>query len=115
MSAQPRDILQPFRVAISGVVYTFRTQRHMRVHLYVTLTVVIAALLLNLRIKDLLVLLFMINFVLVAEMFNSAIEATVERARHYGGIAREVGREAKPLTTSLGVAQRSYRQLLVTA
>jgi diacylglycerol kinase (ATP) len=78
MSAQPRDILQPFRVALSGVVYTFRTQRHMRVHLYVTLTVVVAALLLNLRIKDLLVLLFMINFVLVAEMFNSAIEATVD-------------------------------------
>lgn len=73
-----RDALAPFRVAMSGVVHTFRTQRHMRVHLYVTLVVVIGALLLQLRTREVLVLLFMINFVLVAEMFNSAIEATVD-------------------------------------
>lgn len=63
---------------MSGLVYTFRTQRHMRIHLYVTLIAVLGALLLNLRIREILVLLFMINFVLVAEMFNSAIEATVD-------------------------------------
>lgn len=50
----------------------------MRIHLYVTLIAVLGALLLNLRIREILVLLFMINFVLVAEMFNSAIEATVD-------------------------------------
>ena len=75
---QQHDILAPFRVAVSGLVYTFRTQRHMRIHLYVTLVTVLGALLLNLRIREILVLLFMINFVLVAEMFNSAIEATVD-------------------------------------
>jgi|688.fasta_scaffold34720_3 diacylglycerol kinase (ATP) len=76
--AERRDALAPFRVAMSGVVHTFRTQRHMRVHLYVTLVVIIGALLLQLRTREVLVLLFMINFVLVAEMFNSAIEATVD-------------------------------------
>jgi diacylglycerol kinase (ATP) len=73
-----RDVLAPFRVAIRGIVFTFRTQRHMRIHLYVTLVTVLGAMLLNLRIREILVLLFMINFVLVAEMFNSAIEATVD-------------------------------------
>ncbi len=76
--SERRDALAPFRVAMSGVVHTFRTQRHMRVHLYVTLVVIIGALLLQLRTREVLVLLFMINFVLVAEMFNSAIEATVD-------------------------------------
>lgn len=76
--AQGRDIIAPFRVAVAGIVYTFRTQRHMRVHLYVTLVTVLGAILLNLRIREILVLLFMINFVLVAEMFNSAIEATID-------------------------------------
>ncbi len=73
-----RDLIGPFRVAFSGIVHTFRTQRHMRIHLYVTVITVLGALLLNLRIREILVLLFMITFVLVAEMFNSAIEATVD-------------------------------------
>lgn len=76
--AAPRDIVAPFRVAVNGLVHTFRSQRHMRVHLYVTLITVLLALLLGLRTREVLVLLFMINFVLVAEMFNSAIEATVD-------------------------------------
>ncbi|HRI45312.1 MAG TPA: diacylglycerol kinase [Fimbriimonadaceae bacterium] len=76
--ATQRDLVAPFRVAMNGLVHTFRTQRHMRVHLYVTLITVLGAMLLGLRTREILVLLFMINFVLVAEMFNSAIEATVD-------------------------------------
>ena len=73
-----KDIVGPFRVAFGGIVHTFRTQRHMRVFLYVTLVVVLGAILLNLRIREILILLFMITLVLVAEMFNSAIEAVVD-------------------------------------
>ena len=73
-----KDLGGPFRVAFNGIVHTFRTQRHMRVHLYVTLVVVLGALMLNMRIREILVLLFMVTFVLVAEMFNSAIEAVVD-------------------------------------
>ncbi len=73
-----RDFVSPFRVAFSGIIHTFRTQRHMRIHLYVTIVTVLGALFLNLRLREILILLFMITFVLVAEMFNSAIEATVD-------------------------------------
>lgn len=50
----------------------------MRVHLYITMTVVLGALLLDLHVREILVLMFMITFVLVAEMFNSAIEAVID-------------------------------------
>ncbi|MBL8047959.1 MAG: diacylglycerol kinase [Chthonomonas sp.] len=73
-----RDLITPFRVAIHGMVHTFRTQRHMRIHLYVTLVTLLMAVLLPLRVRDVLVLFFMIGSVLVAEMFNSAIEAVVD-------------------------------------
>ena len=73
-----KDLTGPFRIAFNGIVHTFRTQRHMRVHLYVTLIVVLGALMLNMRMREILVLLFMVTFVLVAEMFNSAIEAVVD-------------------------------------
>ncbi len=73
-----KDIVGPFRVAFGGIVHTFRTQRHMRVFVYVTLIVVLGAILLEMRIREILVLLFMVTLVLVAEMFNSAIEAVVD-------------------------------------
>jgi diacylglycerol kinase (ATP) len=79
VSATPKkDILQPFRVAMGGVVFTFKTQRHMRVHLYVVLIVLLLGMFMNLGLRELLVLLFTISLVIIAEMFNSAIEATVD-------------------------------------
>lgn len=102
-----RDILAPFRVAISGVVYTFRTQRHMRVHLYVTMIVVLGALLLKMQPREILILLFMISFVLVAEMFNSAIEATVDlHSPHYHPLAKfakDIAAGAVLITTMMAI------------
>lgn len=72
------DILGPVKVALQGLVYTFRTQRHMRFHLYVVLVVTLLGILFNMRLREMLILLFVISLVLVAEMFNSAIEATVD-------------------------------------
>lgn len=73
-----RDFLQPFKVALGGVVYTFRTQRHLRIHIFAVLVVVMLGILFGLRSRELMVLLFTVTLVLVAEMFNSAIEATVD-------------------------------------
>jgi diacylglycerol kinase (ATP) len=78
MSMRKRNLLQPFKVALSGVVYTFRTQRHLRVHIFAVLIVVMLGILFGLRSRELMVLLFTVTLVLVAEMFNSAIEATVD-------------------------------------
>lgn len=72
------DFWGPVRVATSGLVYTFKTQRHMRFHIYVVLVVMLLGVFFNLGLREMLVLLFTISLVLVAEMFNSAIEATVD-------------------------------------
>lgn len=72
------DLIGPFRVALNGIVFTFRTQRHMRFHLFVVMIVLLLSIVVNLGLRETLVLLFTITLVLVAEMFNSAIEATVD-------------------------------------
>jgi len=72
------DVVKPFKVALNGLVFTFKTQRHMRFHLYVVLIVLLLGIFMNLGLREMLVLLFTISLVLVAEMFNSAIEATVD-------------------------------------
>jgi diacylglycerol kinase (ATP) len=102
-----RDPIAPFRVAFSGIIHTFRTQRHMRIHLYVTLITVLGALILNLRLREILVLMFMITFVLVAEMFNSAIEATVDLAspnfHPLAKFAKDIAAGAVLITTVMAI------------
>lgn len=73
-----RSITKPFAVAFSGIVHTFRTQKHMRIHVFVALITILGSFLLNVPAREMLIILFMITLVLVAEMFNSAIEATVD-------------------------------------
>jgi diacylglycerol kinase (ATP) len=75
---RPKEVTTPFRAAMAGIAYTFRTQRHMRFHLYTVLVVILAGVYMNLGLRELMVLLLMISLVLIAEMFNSAIEATVD-------------------------------------
>lgn len=103
----PKDRIGPFRVAFGGIVHTFRTQRHMRVHLYVTFATLLGAMFFHLRLREVLVLLFMITFVLVAEMFNSAIEATVDLvSQNYHPLARfakDIAAGAVLITTIMAI------------
>jgi diacylglycerol kinase (ATP) len=77
--SKPRvDIVKPFKVAMNGIVFTFKTQRHMRFHVYAVLLLLLLGVFVNLGLREMLVMLFTISLVLVAEMFNSAIEAVVD-------------------------------------
>ncbi len=102
-----REHIAPFQVAVAGVVHTFRSQRHMRIHIYVTLITVMGAMLLDLARRELLVLLFMITFVLVAEMFNSAIEATIDLVspgyHPLAKFAKDIAAGAVLITTTMAI------------
>ena len=73
-----RNLFKPFAVAIGGIAYAVKTQRHMRIHLYTVVLIILIGLFMDLRLREMIVLLFMVSFVMVAEMFNSAIEAVVD-------------------------------------
>ena len=76
--APRRHPLEGFRYALEGIVAVVRTQRHMRFHFFSVVLVLLMGLLFRLDKREMLVLLFTISIVLIAEMFNSAIEATVD-------------------------------------
>jgi len=76
-----RNLIKPFVTAMSGVVYAFKTQRHMRFHLYAVVLIILLGIYMDLRLREMIVILFMVSFVVVAEMFNSAIEAVVDLAQ----------------------------------
>ena len=75
-----RDIVGPFRVALGGLVYTFKTQRHMRFHLYVVLIVVMLGILVNLQLREMLVLLFTISGIVGVESVRR-VEARYQKWR----------------------------------
>ena len=61
----------------------------MRIHLYTVVIIILIGFFMDLRLREMIVLLFMISFVVVAEMFNSAIEAVVDLAHpEYSPLAK---------------------------
>ena len=74
------SILQSFNFAFEGIIHVLRTQRNMRIHFIIAIAVLLAALAVDVSKLELIVLLLSISFVLIAEMINTAIEATVDVA-----------------------------------
>jgi diacylglycerol kinase (ATP) len=73
-----KNPLGSFRHAVEGVVHTFRTQRNMRFHFVTVALVLLSGLLFRLERVEMLVLLFTSSLVLIAEMFNTAVEVVVD-------------------------------------
>lgn len=75
---RPKTITESFRYAIDGILDVFRTQKHMRFHFVTMVLVLLVALLYDLSKRDILIIVFVVSLVLIAEMFNTAIEAVVD-------------------------------------
>jgi diacylglycerol kinase (ATP) len=73
-----KNAVDSFRHALDGILHGFRAQRHMRFHFVVAVLALLAGVIYGLTRAELLVLLFSIALVLIAEMFNTAVEAVVD-------------------------------------
>ncbi|BCG48388.1 Diacylglycerol kinase [Citrifermentans bremense] len=75
---KPTSFVESVNCAIEGVLYTARTQKHMRHHFLAALVVLVAALLLRITLLEFMLLALAISFVLFAELLNTAIEVVVD-------------------------------------
>ena len=73
-------LVTSFNYAFEGIIYVVRTQRNMRVHFVVALSVLPLGVLLGVTRFELLALLLSVSFVLIAEMFNTALEKAIDVA-----------------------------------
>jgi diacylglycerol kinase (ATP) len=71
-------VLQSLNYAFEGVIHVLRTQRNMRIHFAIATAVLILAFSYGVTRLELVALLVAISFVLIAEMVNTAIEATID-------------------------------------
>jgi diacylglycerol kinase (ATP) len=82
-------LIQSFNYAISGVVYAFRTQRNMKIHFGVAIMVLAISLFMDFSRVELLILFFTISLVMITEMINTSIEASIDiMTREYNQLAK---------------------------
>jgi len=75
---KPTRLLDKANVAIEGIIYSVKTQRHMRYHLSAALGVLLLSLVVNITRTEFILLTLAIILVLVTEMLNTAIEVAVD-------------------------------------
>lgn len=75
---KPKTWRASANLAIEGIIYSVKTQRHMRFHLYAALAALILGLFLTISRLEFIILCLTILLVLVAEMVNTAIEVAVD-------------------------------------
>jgi diacylglycerol kinase (ATP) len=108
---KPKSWLQSANVAIDGIIYAVKTQRHMRYHLCAALAALIIGLILNISRLEFTLLCVAIILVLVTEMFNTAIETTVdmicEEFHPKAKLAKDIA-AGVVLTASFGAVMLAY-------
>lgn len=86
-----RSVIESFNYAVTGIITALKSERHMRVHYFLAIGVIIASLFFDLSKLEFSILLFAVSLVIVAEMLNTAIEKAVDMiTTDYHPLARVV-------------------------
>lgn len=72
--------LSSFKYSIDGLVYTYKYEQSMTIHLTVTALVIIAGLFFRITYFEWLICFLMISIILATELLNTSIEAVVDLA-----------------------------------
>jgi len=77
-TSDSRGFIQSVDAALEGIVHTLQTERNMRIHFITGFLVLIAGIYFNFGPVEFILLCFAVAFVLIAEMFNTAVEHGVD-------------------------------------
>lgn len=73
-----REVTDSFNYAIEGLKHTLKSQRNMRIHFIIGAGVIAVGLIVSLPTVEFILLLSAVTLVIVAEMFNTALELAVD-------------------------------------
>ena len=90
--ATPRGdgrLISSFRYAGAGILYVLRSQRNFRIHLLITILIVLVGLWVQLVWVEWAIIALTVAMVLLAEMFNTVAETAIDMAtNHYHPLAK---------------------------
>jgi diacylglycerol kinase (ATP) len=90
-----RHLLDSFKCAFRGVIQTFKSERNFKIHILATIIVMLLAWYMEISSTEYITLVITISIVLISELFNTAIEYTVDLV--CGNNYSELGKYAKDI------------------
>ncbi|WP_446898754.1 diacylglycerol kinase [Clostridium sp. LBM24168] len=78
-----KKLLDSFNYAIQGIIYAVRTQRNMKIHMAAALLVLVLCFFYDLSKIELLAITITITMVIMAELFNTAVEFAIDATTNY--------------------------------
>lgn len=78
MIKKTKKLINSFKYAFQGIASSFKTERNMKIHVFIMILVVIAAIWFRLSFMEWIACIIMISLVICAELFNTAIETVVD-------------------------------------
>ncbi len=72
-----KNIIASFKYAMSGIREAFKSERNLKIHLFVAILVIVFSKVLNVDTKEICILIITISLVIGAELFNTALEEVV--------------------------------------
>lgn len=75
-----KKIINSFKYALAGIVSAFKTETNMKIHILIMIAVIIAGFILKISPLEWIICILLFGMVIGAELFNTAIETTVDLA-----------------------------------
>ena len=73
-----KKIRNSFKYAIEGIWTSFKTERNMKIHIFIMILVIIAGIILNINKSEWIICIILFAIVIGSELFNTSIETIVD-------------------------------------
>lgn len=102
-----KKLINSFKYAIQGILSSFKTERNMKIHIFIMILVIIAGFILKINKCEWIACILCFAIVISGELFNTAIETVVDMVMPYKNdkakIAKDIAAGAV-LTLAIGAA-----------
>ena len=75
-----KKIINSFKYAVQGLIEAFKSEKNMKIHVLIAFLVILAGIIFKISVIEWMICIVLIGIVISAELFNTAIETTVDLA-----------------------------------
>lgn len=83
IKVKTKKIVNSFKYAIQGFLMSFKKERNMKIHFFIMIAIIILGFILKISKAEWIICIILFGIVIAGEMFNTAIETTVDIAMPY--------------------------------
>ena len=83
LKVKTKKLVNSFKYALQGFLMSFKKERNMKIHIFIMIAVILLGFLLKISKIEWMICIILFGIVIAGEMFNTAIETTVDIAMPY--------------------------------